>query len=64
MNNERDKNQPQTGNPNRDQQQQGGQKPGQFDHDNQQGGQKPGQFDQDRQNQQGGADRDRNPTNR
>lgn len=64
MNNERDKNQSQTGNVNRDQQQ-GGQKPGQFDRDQQhQGGQKPGQFDQDRQPQQGGMDRDKNPTNR
>jgi hypothetical protein len=62
--NERDKHQTQPGNPNRDQQQQGGQKPGQFDRDQQQGGQKPGQFDQDRQHQQGGMDRDKNPTNR
>jgi hypothetical protein len=65
MNNERDKNQgTHPGNPNRDQQQQGGQKPGQFDRDHQQGGQKPGQFDQDRQPQQGGMDRDKNQTNR
>ena len=64
MNNDRDENPAETGNVNRDQQQQGGQKPGQFDRDNQQGGQKPGQSDQDRQHQQGGMDRDKNPTNR
>jgi hypothetical protein len=62
MNNERDKTQPQTSN--RDQQQQGGQKPGQFDRDQQQGGQKPGEFEKDRQHQQGGMDRDKNPANR
>ena len=51
---------------NRDQQNQGGQKPGrqgEFDRDQQQGGQKPGQFDQQKQEgldrQQGGMNRDR-----
>jgi hypothetical protein len=65
MNNERDRNQTtQPGNPNRDQQNQGGQKSGQFDRDQQQGGHKPGQFDRDQQGQQSGQDRQQGGMNK